>query len=491
MTIKPVEFGEWLPDQPPIGNPGLTVAKNCIPWGKGYKSLNALADYSGAIGGRCFGAFSAIDDDNNVADFAGDATKLYKLSDVTWNDVSGATYTTVEDGNWRFVQFGQKVIATNFADNMQAYQLGVSSTFADLDAAAPRARYITTSRNFVFVGNTYDSVDGNKPAKLIWSALGDETDWTASVTTQSDFQYMAEENGPITGIVGGEFLVVFQDRAITRGDYVGPPAIWNFDEVSTNLGCSVPNSIVQRGQDVYFLSSEDFYVFSASGVRPLGAQRVAKWFYTNFNQTYQHRMSSAVDPINSLIIWSYPSTNSANGTPDSLIIYNWVLDRWSYASLSHEIIYRSLSKGYTLEGLDDISASLDNLALSLDSRAWAGGKLLLSAFTTEDKLAFFTGSALSAQFDTGDFTPRNGSTSNLMRVRPIVDGTSPTVTVQHAAKQTPAEAVSFGSALSPNATTGNTAVRSKGRYHRLRFNVSGGFDFAQGFEAEYKTLGHR
>jgi len=491
VTIKPVEFGEWLPDQPPIGNPGLTIAQNCIPWGRGYKELGSLAAYSNALTARCQGATSAIDDDNVVADFAGDATKLYKLSDVTWNDVSGTTYATNEDENWRFIQYGQRVIATNFTDNMQSFSLGVSSTFADLAAGAPRARYITTARNFVFVGNTYDTTDGNKPAKVIWSALGDATDWTASVTTQSDFQYMNEEFGPVTGVVGGEFLVVFQDRAITRADYVGPPTIWNFDEVSSNLGCSVPNSIVQRGQDIYFLSSEDFYVFTASGVRPLGAQRVAKWFYSNFNQTYQHRMSSAVDPINSLIIWSFPSNSSANGTPDTMIIYNWVLDRWAYASFSHEMIYRSLSKSYTLEGLDDVSASIENLALSLDSRAWAGGKLLLSAFDTSNQLAFFTGTSLTARFDTGDFTPRNGQTSVLLRARPIVDGSSATITVQHGARQKPTDTVSLGSALSPNATTGNVFIREKGRYHRLRFNVAGGFDFAQGFEADYLVRGHR
>lgn len=491
MSIKPLEFGEWLPDQPPIGNTGLTVAKNCIPWARGYKSLNTISAYSGAITARCQGAFSGIDDTNNVNDFAGDATKLYKLTDVTWGDVSGTTYSAQEVDTWNFTQFGQRVLATNFTDPIQNFTLGTSTVFADLAAGAPKAKYITNSRNFVFAGYTNDAVDGIKPAKLIWSALGDSTDWTASVTTQSDFQYLNEESGPITGVVGGEFLTVFQDRAITRADYVGPPTIWNFDEVSSNLGCSVPNSIVQRGQDIYFLSSEDFYVFSASGIRPLGAQRIAKWFYSTFNQTYQHRMSSAVDPINSLIMWSFPSVLSASGTPDTILIYNWILDRWSYAEIDHDLIYRSLSKGYTLEGLDAISASLDAITLSLDSRAWAGGKLLLSAFTTDFKLAFFTGTALTAQLDTGDFMPRTGKTSHLRRVRPIVDGDNAVVTVQHAGQNKPTDSVTFSTAVAPNDTTGNTGLRKKARYHRLRFNISGGFDHAQGYEVDSSVLGHR
>ena len=486
MTIQPFEFGEWLPDQPPIGlGNSVAVAKNVIPHARGYRQLSSLSNYSNAIGARCQGAFSAIDNNNNVADFAGDATKLYKLSGTTWSDVSGATYTTNIDESWRFLQFGQRVIATNLTDAMQSFTLGSGSTFGDLDASAPKAKFLATSRNFVFCGNQSTS-----KAKLSWSALGDATDWTPSVTTQSDFQFMNEENGPITGLAGGEYLVIFQDRSITRADYVGPPAIWSFDEVSTNLGCAVPNSIVQRGTDIYFLSSSDFYVYSASGIRPLGAQRVAKFFYDDFNETYQHRMSSAVDPANSLIIWSYPSVSSADGTPDSLMIYNWALDRWSFAEIAHDLIYRSLSKGLTLEELDTISSSIDALGLSLDSRAWAGGKLLLSAFTTDYKLAFFTGSAMTAQIDTGDFMPRNGVKSLLQRVRPVVDGSSATVTVQHAGQNKAADGVTFSSAITPSAT-GNAGLRKKARYHRLRFNISGGFDHAQGFEADYKVLGKR
>lgn len=84
MTIQPFEFGEWLPDQPPIGlGNSVAVAKNVIPHARGYRQLSSLSNYSNAIGARCQGAFSAIDNNNNVADFAGDATKLYKLSGTT------------------------------------------------------------------------------------------------------------------------------------------------------------------------------------------------------------------------------------------------------------------------------------------------------------------------------------------------------------------------------------------------------------------------
>jgi hypothetical protein len=488
--MKAMEFGEWLPDQPPVGNPGVIIAKNVIPFAKGYKQLSDISAYSGAITARCQGAISAQDADGVVADFCGDLSKLYKLTDVTWGDVSGATYTTSTDERWKFLQFGQNVLATNWTDNIQTYDMSVGGTFGDLNASAPRCKYLASARNFVFAGYTYDASDGNMPSRIRWSALNDATSWAASVTTQADWQDLPDENGPVTGVTGGEFITVFQERAVTRGDYVGVPAIWSFSEISTNLGCSVPGSIIKQGATTYFLSSEDFYSTTASGIKPLGAQRVAKWFYQNYNQTYPHRVTAAVDPINSLVIWSFPSNESASGTPDTLIIYNWVLDRWTYASVSHDLIYRSLSKGYTLEGLDAISSNLDTLPLSLDSRAYSGGQVLLSAFTTDFKLAFFTGSALAAQIDTGDFSPQAGRQALVQRVRPVVEGSTAVVTVQHAGRDIATETVTFGSAISPTAT-GNTPIRQKARYHRIRVNVTGGFDFIQGIEVEAKVLGTR
>jgi len=48
-----------------------------------------------------------------------------------------------------------------------------------------------------------------------WSALGDESSWTNSATTQADYQDIPD-GGSIVGVTGGEFGLIFMDRAIHR-----------------------------------------------------------------------------------------------------------------------------------------------------------------------------------------------------------------------------------------------------------------------------------
>ena len=43
-----IPFGEWLPDQSDLQNPGSTVAKNVLPAARGYRPFASLTELSGA-----------------------------------------------------------------------------------------------------------------------------------------------------------------------------------------------------------------------------------------------------------------------------------------------------------------------------------------------------------------------------------------------------------------------------------------------------------
>src|SRR5262249_51632295 len=142
-----------------------------------------------------------------------------------------------------------------------------------------------------------------------------------------------------------------------------------------------------------------------------------------------HRISGVVDPINKLFFWSYPGAGNSGGTPNRLLIYNWALQRWSYADVTAELVFRSLSEGYTLESLDATGYNLDTLPYSLDSRAWTGGSPFLSAFDSAHKLALFNGATLAAQLETTNFALDGGARVFVSGVRPLIDGGAPSVQV--------------------------------------------------------------
>ena len=52
-----IQFGEFLPDQADILNPGVTVATNVMPSAVGYRSMNSFVRTPTRLRGTSFAAF--------------------------------------------------------------------------------------------------------------------------------------------------------------------------------------------------------------------------------------------------------------------------------------------------------------------------------------------------------------------------------------------------------------------------------------------------
>jgi hypothetical protein len=493
-----IPFGEWTPDQPAFGS-GATVANNVIPKAGGtYGSIAALSVVSDALTARCQGAFAGRDADGNVVNFAGDASKLYRMNTLTQTDISAsAGYSTSNDDAWKFCQYGNRVIATNFSNNIQSYVMGSSSIFADLSAGAPRGRHIAViNPGFVMAGNTYDSVDGNVPNRVWWSAYLDPTSWptigtAAAEAAQSDYNDMPTGGWvqAIIGAVGGAAGAVFMDTSVYRMDYEGPPTVFRFTEVERLRGTPAPGSVINVGPFAAYLGEDGFYMFDGAQSRPIGNGKVDKTFYADLDQSYFHRISGAADPINKLLIWAYPGSGHSNGNPNKLIIFNWETGQWSSADTACELIYRALSTGYTLEGLDALGYTLDTLPFSLDSRVWTGGRLILSGFDASHKLGYFNGSTLAATIETGEF-PQSQELMYVDGIRPMVDGGTVTAAVGY--RSTPSASISYTSATSAG-DDGVCPQRIAARYTRAKVSIAAGgsWTHAMGVEPRLTPDGER
>lgn len=497
MSFQRIAFPEWLPDQPDLGNPGSTVATNVIPATNSYRPFPSSTSVSSALGARCQGAFSCTDSAGNTVAFAGTVDKLYIFNNSTsaWDDISrlaGGAYATEADAFWDFAKFGDFIIATNFIDDVQVYELGVSTNFAALAGSPPRARYVTVAGEQLFLGHL--STD---PQGIAWSGIDDITTWAASQTTLADSQSLVGDGGHVTGIKGGDYVTVFQEYSIWRGTFVNVPLIWEFREVVHNRGCKVPASIIQVDTLIFFLADDGFYGWNGSVVLAVGKNKVDKTFYSSIDDDFLFRLCSSQDPINSLVMWAYPS-GAQNGTPNRILVMNYSLrsmdgslGRFSLVTgVEYEFLFPDLSKGYTLEQLDNINSSLDALPFSLDSRAWTGGNRLLAGFNTDHELVAFTSTYLAATLETAEVELGGSRRAFVQGVRPIADGG--TLTVQLGTRELSTASVAYGSAISIN-TQGYCPARSSARKHRVRLNIAaaGTWSHAQGAEVEFTTDGYR
>ena len=489
-----MQFGQFLPDQSEFNNAGVTVANNVIPAAVGYESMQGLSPISGAADENIVGMIAAADDDGNTALYAADRTKIYQYNTTTsaLDNVSKAgNYSTGADDRWRFVQFGEDVIGTNFANPIQYIAAYTGSNFADLSADAPKAKYIAVVRDFVMTAYTNDVTDGNKPYRVRWSGIGDHTSWAISAATQADFQDIADM-GDVTGLVGGEYATILLEKGIVRASYIGSPLIFQFDKLETIRGCEVPGSVCNVGHSVFFLADDGFYMFDGEQSVPIGAEKVNRFFLEDWDGAYAKNMSASADPLRQIIVWSYASTAATSGQPDKLIIYNYALDKWSTASLAVNLVAPIYTAGYTLEGLDAAFGSLDVLPASLDGAIYRGGEFLFAA-SKDKKIQTFTGNTLSATIETAEFEGQKGSFSLVRNIVPYVtlrESGGATVTAQVSSRNRQIDTYTFGSASSINSDN-LIPVRSNGRYHKVRLNLSGEWKKAQGIDVDFGVMGRR
>ena len=474
--ISKVTFTEWLPDQPGVVG-ALTNARNVFAKAVGYGAFPEEEDYSAAASEDLNSVAAGSNSAGDVKIFAGGATKLFLLdsSDFSLDDVSGSTYTSTD--RWRFVQFGNFMIAANGKNTLQYADMATTTiSFEDLDASAPTSKFVTAVRDFVVTGNTNTS-----SSQMVWSGLNNPNTWANTAITQSDNQIIPD-GGEVRGITGGEFGLILLEKSIVRMSYVGSPIIFQFDNIARNLGCYESNSVAQWQGVTYWLADDGFYACNGESIEAIGAEKVNRFFFDTLQESVIENMSAAVDPFRALIIWGYPTIDNNY----RLLTYHISTKRWAYVDTDVDGISEMATPGITLEGLDAFSASLDALETSLDSRQWQGGKLLVAG-VEGNKIITFTGPSKAGLITSADLeTGTNMSMVTL--VKPIVDSGSASVAVD--SRFNLAEAVAFGSATAADSEN-RVGFRSLGRYHRVQVNPSGNWTTAIGFEVDIQQAGGR
>lgn len=489
IVLRPADYS---PDMPSYENPGSGNILNAIPRTPiSYGPFPSLVAFGDAITAQCLGAIAAEDSGANNFVFCGTTTDLFEYSSATPTNVSQISggYTLSLGERWRFAQFGQRIVATDFNDNIQSFVIGSSTQFADLSSAAPRARYMAVIDNFLMTANTFDGTDGAQPQRAWWSGLNDPTNWptpgtNAAAEFQSSFNDLYGDGGWNMGVVGNlgnADGAIFQERAVWRVIYSGPPATFAFLPAEGVRGTEAPNSIVHFGPYAYYLGQDGFYRFDGATSEPIGANRVDKTFFSMVDQNNLGRVDGCVDPINKIVYWAFPSTAATNGNPDYIIAYNWNLDKWALIQVSCETLFFSLGFGYTLDELP--GGPLDSIPYPFDSRVWTGGALLLSGFTQDHKLAYFNGPSLEATVDTMEIQPFEGQRAFIQNTRPLVDGGLPTVAM--AVRNRLIDISTYGD---PSQITdfGTCPLMVDGRYIKAQVKIPAGstWKHIQGLEIE-------
>lgn len=485
-----VPVGEWLPDQTSFNNAGAIMVRNAVPYGKGYAPVASLQASSSGVAGSVIGAFSCLDRLDTPHYFLGTNTKLYKLVSNAWQDVtrtSGGDYATADTERWVFIQYGDNVLASNYTDEMQRFDLGTSTDFEDV-AGAPQSRILSVVNNFAVAGDTFDSTDDEQPTRVRWSAFDNVIDWTASVSTQSDKQDLPV-GGPVKAIVGYDnYAIVMQNSSIKRMEYTGGGTVFSFTEVEPNRGCFIAGTVAAVGKMIIYYGEDGFFMFNGSS-QPIGHRKIDRWFATDADFAYANRFTAIIDPRAKSYWLSYVSNSSPDGNPDRVLVYSWAENRWSYFEQSLQALFSSYSRGSTLEDLDAIYGDLDSMPVSLDSTEFKGGRPIVNAITVDGEIASFSGDNLTAYVETTEVQLNPQGRSMVQEIQPVTDATE--VLIRLRTRDFLSGSLVDTPEVSLNSYTNTACIRKDAKYHRAAMTISNGWTFIDGVKLAFRGTGVR
>jgi hypothetical protein len=335
---------------------------NVLPQADGYGPFYEWDAFSQSLPSNdniVRGTFFARNEDGTLSIFCATATNLYLLNNTTfaWSNVSlgGGPYTALSStGQWMFEQFGNTVIAVQGNVVPQVFTLQVSTAFSNLGGSPPQAAYIAIVNRFVLLSGLTSS-----PYRIQWSDLDAPTTWTPG-TGQADFQDLPD--GGLTRTVLGFDLygVIFQDNMARLLTYTaGSPVIFTITKITggDGNGLFAPYAAVIDQDNVFWLSQEGVKMMAPGGApTPIGKEIVDRYIFANIDSSNLQLCMFTTDPTASRVYLAFKSLAGTMNNFDTVMVYDWELQRWSRVMVTAQWIDVMQRPGATEETLDSMTA---------------------------------------------------------------------------------------------------------------------------------------
>lgn len=288
MTISRIPLIGYAPDLDP-STPGVfSYCKGMESTTRGWKlirgidldsytSVNLAANsyvLDGFTGNLVDGTFVRV---LGVYDAAAAAYKLYRATASSGvgglgNKSRAANYSTGIDG-FSYCMYGNYVLATNLTDVLQIVDASTTNLFADSVAtgipkaklcctwgppSSPRVMLLHYNDGTLYVDGWWTSHQGGPTAA-----------WTPDIATGAANGRLLGA-GPIRCAVAfQDSIVVFGDRQMWLGQFVGPPAVVQWTRITDEIGCVGKDAAKVVNGTLYFVGDQGLYQWAGSGIPQL------------------------------------------------------------------------------------------------------------------------------------------------------------------------------------------------------------------------------
>lgn len=243
------------------------------------------------------------------------------------------TGTPITATDWTLDNWGEIFIACPLNQAIYSWSPASNTPIAAIVRGAPTVNsgvvVAMPQRQIIAWGSTSNGVQD--PLLIRWCDVENYNQWTPLLTNQAGSYRIPKGSKIVQCIQGPQQTLVWTDVAIWAMQYVGPPYVYQFNEIGTGCGLIGRKAAASLGGIVYWMGQSQFYRLSGAGVEPV---KCPIW-----DVIFQDLDTSNVDKIriapNSQfgeIAWYYP-TKSNGGEVSHYVKYNVLLDQWDFGQL--------------------------------------------------------------------------------------------------------------------------------------------------------------
>jgi hypothetical protein len=234
-------------------------------------------------------------------------------------------------------------------------------------------------RQIVAWGSTFTGIVD--PMLVRWCDVDNYDQWIAQITNQAGSYRIPKGSRIVQGIQAGQQGLLWTDLGIWAMQYVGPPYVYQFNELGTGCGLIGRKAAGSVNGIVYWMGQSQFYRLAGSGVEPI---RCPVWdvVFQDLDTTNLDRIRVAPNSRFGEITWYFP-TISNGGENYGYVKYNFILDQWDYGfnSASNPYVARSAWINESVLGAP-IGAGLNQYLYQHETSTDADGVAMDSYFQT-------------------------------------------------------------------------------------------------------------
>lgn len=356
-----VPFDGWSPGGGYYGE-GWATATNLYPAYDAWRPWRKFAQVGGGVAdGPMTGSYThtwsagvgtgAYSSDAQTI-FAGSLTKLYSVNPTTgaFSNISRVAPYTANPAGWRFASVGNDIWGVNWLDSMQR-RTNNTGNFADgvVSTFTPFPRFMVAIREHLVVANLSNA--GRFQDEVAWSDADDATNFDPAVGTSTSIagaKRLPSIPGQITGLVGGQYGLVFKRTGIYYLEATGTTQVFRPDVLSTHVGTALPSSIIDTRYGVFFLGPDGFYMIQGlSAPQKISTAGVDQYLLD----------SEFANPTSAVVPWQEDIQVVGFQMP-GLPLIGWALRRkWDEYANTSAILYNPITNQWSQVQIGDLQIS--------------------------------------------------------------------------------------------------------------------------------------